>query len=222
MGDGFNISKVTPPPIKGCQIPPTEGSFPLPKYPKQGLGRVEQSSTSNIQYEFLLHNWLKLALRWLSTLGGITQRLKKPQNQKTPVFTGQTIFGGTTWNWKRVICAVLYTPLPLDLSCRVSFTESEWITAERRQTCWCLEQLSRYCGRAPLPERLESPPKCLRDVAVRSGGTLNSTFQSALSETWVPVMCSNPEGPQDPLCQSCLLQGRPQATPELERNPPDT
>lgn len=63
MGDGFNISKVTPPPIKVYQIPPTEGSFPLPKYPKQGLGRVVRSSTSNIQYEFLLHNWLKLALR---------------------------------------------------------------------------------------------------------------------------------------------------------------
>lgn len=38
MGDGFNISKVTPPSIRGGQIPPTEGSFPLPKYTRQALG----------------------------------------------------------------------------------------------------------------------------------------------------------------------------------------
>lgn len=38
IGDGFNTSKVTPPSIRGGQIPSTEGSFPLPKYSRQGVG----------------------------------------------------------------------------------------------------------------------------------------------------------------------------------------
>lgn len=68
--------------ILGCHIPPAEGSFPLPKYTWQGLGQDDTDFYTNIQNEFVLHNWIKSALRWLSTLGGKTQTqdLKKKQH----------------------------------------------------------------------------------------------------------------------------------------------
>lgn len=60
-----------------------EGSSPLPNDTRQGRGRLAQSSTSNIQYEFFLHNWIKLALRWLSTLGEKPPtRLKKKKSHQ--------------------------------------------------------------------------------------------------------------------------------------------
>lgn len=111
------------------------------------------------------------------------------------------------------LCSTVWRPLPLS-SCTHSvmqgFTESEWVTEERGETCWCLEQFNCYCGRSLLLERLKGPPKCLQDGGSEAfGSTLKSTLQSALLEAHMPVMCSSPEGPHNSLCQSCLLQWVP-------------
>lgn len=78
----------------------------IPSTPGKARGRMAQSSTSDIPYGFLLHNWTKLALRWLSTLVENSNEIKQ---KITPVFTGQVIFGGTTPNWT----CNLYSPIHL-------------------------------------------------------------------------------------------------------------
>lgn len=76
------------------------------------------------------------------------------------------------------LCSTVWRSLPLS-SCTHSvtqgFTESEWVTEERGETCWCLEQFNCYCGRSLLLERLKGPPKCLQDGGSEVfGSTLKS------------------------------------------------
>lgn len=118
-----------------------EGSLPLPKYTRQGLGEVGTEFYINIQYEFLLRNWIKLALRWLSTLGEkAPTRFKKKKKKSHQFFTGQIIFGGTTQNWKCVMYAVPYTFLPLSAVLGLLLSRLHWVTV------WSQQKQEKHAG----------------------------------------------------------------------------
>lgn len=128
-----------------------EGSLPLPKYTRQGLGEVGTEFYINIQYEFLLRNWIKLALRWLSTLGEkAPTRFKKKKKKITPVLYRSNHFWGNHPKLKmRNVCSAIHFSSPV---CCPGFTPVKaslshcLVTAETGKTCRCSELLNYCCG----------------------------------------------------------------------------
>lgn len=153
------------------------------------------------------------------------KKLKDLKKKKTPTnFYRSNHFWRNHPKLKRChLCSPVdpSSPVSWTYSWRASFTESEGVTAERGKTCWCLEQFSCCCGRSLLLERLKSPPQCLQDGGSEVLVVLWSLLFNLLFQRPVcPLLAAAPRG-HTTLCANPACSRGPQATAELERNPPN-
>lgn len=181
---------------------------------------MAQSSTSNSQYEFLLHHWIKLALRWLSTLGEKTPTRVKKKNH-TSFYRSYHFWRNhpelrKTWHLRS---AIPLSPCLLSwaYSCPAGLHGARVDHSGKRKNVLVLRTVQLLCGLS-LTWKIQKPCQMARTVAVRFWCYFWSPFFDPLSQKHTSVTCSRPEWPHNPLCWSCLVLETSQPTPVAREN----
>lgn len=157
---------------------------------------------------------------------GKNSKIKKKKKKITPVFTGQILFGGTTPNRKCVICAVVHTLFPCVMSrtssCRARLHRVRAGHGRKRKNMLVLRTVQLLLWYLSLLlERLKSSAKCLQDggsevLVVLWSPLFNWLFPRHTCQLHAAALSGHTTFWVSPACS-----GGPQATPELERSPPN-